>query len=190
MNNLIQASAKTRLLYSIVFVFLLFILIKIFQLQEYANAVFIRDLFNHNSFLAISVFIILFCLANISYIPGWIFLATSVYLFGKINGGLLVFLAAIISSLFSFFVLRMIFGRPLTEIQVPKIQKIMKKFQHNEMFGVTVLRLIFQTNPFINYALAFSSVRAKNYIMGTLLGLPLPIIVYCYFFETFFNKVL
>lgn len=190
MNNLIQASPKTRLLYSIVFVSLLFLLIKIFNLQEYVNTIFIRDLFDHNSLLAVSVFVVLFCLANISYIPGWVFLATSVYLFGKINGGLLVFFAAIISSLFSFFTLRFIFGRPLTEIQIPKVQNIMNKFQHNEMLGVTILRLIFQTNPFINYALAFSSVRARNYIIGTLVGLPLPIIIYCYFFDTFFTKVL
>ena len=43
--------------------------------------------------------------------------------------------------------------------------------------------MLFQTAPALNYALAMSGVKFRNYLIGTLLGLPLPILVYCLFFD-------
>jgi uncharacterized membrane protein YdjX (TVP38/TMEM64 family) len=37
--------------------------------------------------------------------------------------------------------------------------------------------------PALNYALALSGVRFRTYLLGTLLGLPLPIALYCLFFD-------
>jgi uncharacterized membrane protein YdjX (TVP38/TMEM64 family) len=42
----------------------------------------------------------------------------------------------------------------------------------------------FQTIPALNYALALSGVSLRNYLLGTLLGLPLPIALYCVFFDS------
>ena len=41
----------------------------------------------------------------------------------------------------------------------------------------------FQTAPPLNYALALSGVRLRDYLVGTLIGLPLPIAAYCIFFD-------
>jgi uncharacterized membrane protein YdjX (TVP38/TMEM64 family) len=46
-----------------------------------------------------------------------------------------------------------------------------------------LLRILFQTVPALNYALALSGIRFRQYLTGTLLGLPLPIALYCVFFE-------
>jgi uncharacterized membrane protein YdjX (TVP38/TMEM64 family) len=35
----------------------------------------------------------------------------------------------------------------------------------------------------LNYALAMSGIRFRNYLIGTLVGLPLPIAAYCVFFD-------
>jgi uncharacterized membrane protein YdjX (TVP38/TMEM64 family) len=43
--------------------------------------------------------------------------------------------------------------------------------------------MLFQTLPALNYALALSGVRFRTYAAGTLLGLPLPIMAYCLFFD-------
>lgn len=47
-----------------------------------------------------------------------------------------------------------------------------------------MLRLLFQTVPALNYALALSGIRFADYFLGTLLGLPLPILLYCAFFSS------
>ena len=41
---------------------------------------------------------------------------------------------------------------------------------------------VFQTVPALNYAFALVGVRLRRYLLGTLLGLPLPIALYCLFF--------
>jgi uncharacterized membrane protein YdjX (TVP38/TMEM64 family) len=46
-----------------------------------------------------------------------------------------------------------------------------------------LLRILFQTVPALNYALALSGIRFRQYLTGTLLGLPLPIALYCVIFE-------
>jgi len=46
-----------------------------------------------------------------------------------------------------------------------------------------LLRTLFQTVPALNYTLALSGVRYRDYLVGTLLGLPLPIAAYCLFFD-------
>jgi uncharacterized membrane protein YdjX (TVP38/TMEM64 family) len=43
--------------------------------------------------------------------------------------------------------------------------------------------MLFQTVPALNYTLAVSGVRFRAYLAGTLLGLPLPILLYCLFFD-------
>jgi uncharacterized membrane protein YdjX (TVP38/TMEM64 family) len=56
--------------------------------------------------------------------------------------------------------------------------------------SVAVLRLLFQTLPALNYALALADIRFRDYLVGTILGLPLPIFLYCYFFELIFQHLL
>jgi uncharacterized membrane protein YdjX (TVP38/TMEM64 family) len=49
--------------------------------------------------------------------------------------------------------------------------------------SVALSRLVFQTVPALNYVLAMSGVKFRNYLLGTLLGLPVPIALYCVFFD-------
>ena len=51
------------------------------------------------------------------------------------------------------------------------------------MSSVALLRTLFQTAPALNYALAMSGIELRRYVMGTLIGLPLPIALYCIFFD-------
>jgi len=52
-----------------------------------------------------------------------------------------------------------------------------------------LLRMLFQTLPALNYTLALTGVKFRDYLIGTLLGLPLPIALYCLFFD-FLARVL
>jgi uncharacterized membrane protein YdjX (TVP38/TMEM64 family) len=48
---------------------------------------------------------------------------------------------------------------------------------------VIVLRTLFQTLAALNYTLAMSGIGFRQYMVATLLGLPLPIAIYCVFFD-------
>jgi uncharacterized membrane protein YdjX (TVP38/TMEM64 family) len=62
-------------------------------------------------------------------------------------------------------------------------QRILGQLDAHPLKSVFLLRVLFQTMPALNYALAMSGIRFRTYLMGTLLGLPLPIILYCVFFD-------
>ena len=48
---------------------------------------------------------------------------------------------------------------------------------------MVLLRILLQTVPALDYALALSGVRFCDYLTAAVLGLPLPIALYCLFFE-------
>ncbi len=50
--------------------------------------------------------------------------------------------------------------------------------------SVVLLRLVFHSVPALNYALALSGVQWRHYLLGTLLGLVLPVVVVTCLFET------
>ena len=46
-----------------------------------------------------------------------------------------------------------------------------------------MLRVLMQTAPALSYTLALSGVKFRDYLIGSLVGLPLPIALYCIFFD-------
>ncbi len=62
--------------------------------------------------------------------------------------------------------------------------RIFRQLDARPVASVALLRVFFQTVPALNYTLALSGIRFRHYMIGTLLGLPLPITLYCVFFDT------
>ena len=61
--------------------------------------------------------------------------------------------------------------------------RLLSQLDAHPVRSIVLLRMLFQTVPALNYTLAMSGVRFRDYLVGTLLGLPLPIMVYCVFFD-------
>lgn len=147
----------------------------------------ISNIFNNNIIVSSTIFIILFCIANILNIPGWIFLVSSVLTIGEVAGGTLTFIAALTSSILSFLLIDYIGGDALLEIRNKYLKKTLARINHSPIKSVIILRLIFQTFPPVNYGLALSGVKFREYFIGTLIGLPLPIFTLVYFFDLIFK---
>ena len=71
----------------------------------------------------------------------------------------------------------------MREFRHPWAVHLLQRLDASPVRSVAAVRLIFQTLPALNVALALSGVGFRSYLAGTLLGLPLPILVYCLFFE-------
>ncbi len=150
----------------------------------------IKELFLQFQLWGILIFCISFSLGNLLYIPGWIFLLGAVFALGKEWGGLATYIAALTSSTISFFLIHKIGGDALRSLNNKYADRIFSKLDQHPIYSIALLRLMFQTVPALNYALAMANVRFSHYILGTVIGLPLPIFIYCYFFETIFQHVL
>ena len=61
--------------------------------------------------------------------------------------------------------------------------RLLGRLDAHPVRSIVLLRIVLQTLPALNYALALSGVRFRSYLTGTALGLPLPITLYCIFFD-------
>lgn len=172
-----------RLAAVVAFLALLFLVFQLTGLREHFSLAFLRQQIEANLVSGIVVFVLLFCLGNLIQIPGWVFLASAVLALGKLWGGVATYIAAMASCLATYFIVGLIGGDALRQLDSKLARRIFEGLDARPILGVFLLRTIFQTVPALNYALAMSAIRFRDYAIGTLLGLPIPIAVYCIAFD-------
>jgi uncharacterized membrane protein YdjX (TVP38/TMEM64 family) len=147
------------------------------------NLEFLQHRILENKLSGLLIFVLLFSLGNLIQIPGWIFLAAAVLTLGKTLGGVATYVAASISCVVTFLIIRFIGGDALRQLNNKTAVRILRQLDAHPLKSILLLRILFQTVPALNYALAMSGVKFRSYLIGTLLGLPLPIMLYCLFFD-------
>lgn len=172
-----------RLLGVVLFLGVLLTVFEMSGLRDHFNLAFIRQLILQHRIGGLMLFVLLFSLGNLIQIPGWVFLAAAVLTLGRIWGGAVTYVAAVTSCAFTFVTIRALGGDALRLIKNQVAVRILGQLDAYPIASIVVLRILFQTVPALNYALAMSGVKFRNYLIGTLLGLPLPIALYCVFFD-------
>ena len=172
-----------RLFLVIAFLALLLAVFHVSGLRGNFNHAFMYQKFMDNRVSGLLIFIALFAVGNLIQIPGWIFLAAAVLALDKFWGGLATYIAAVVSCVFTFAVIKALGGDALRQIDNKYAVQILKGLDSRPVLSVFCLRLLMQTAPALNYALAMSGIRFKSYLIGTALGLPVPIALYCLFFD-------
>ncbi|MDF1637316.1 MULTISPECIES: VTT domain-containing protein [Alcanivorax] len=152
-------------------------------LREQFSLPALRALLEANLAVGLLLFVLAFVIGNLIQLPGWPFLAAAILALGTVVGGLVTYMAACVSCLVTFQVVKGLGGSALRDIDKPLAKKILSRLDRHPVRSVVLLRLLFQTMPALNYTLALSGVKRRDYLLGTLLGLPLPILVYCFFFD-------
>ncbi len=173
-----------RLIAVALFIVLLFALFELSGTRAHFTLSFLQQVIRSHLISGVLIFILAFSLGNLIQIPGWIFLAAAVLTLGEVWGGIVTYLAACISCVITFFTIRYIGGNALGKLDSALAQKLLGRLHAHPVKNIILLRMLFQTVPALNYTLAISGVRFRDYLIGTLLGLPLPIALYCVFFDT------
>jgi uncharacterized membrane protein YdjX (TVP38/TMEM64 family) len=172
-----------QLLGVVLFLGVLLIVFEASGLRDHFNLEFIRDAMLRHPIGGLLLFAALFALGNLVQIPGWIFVAAAVLTLGRLWGGVATYVAAVTSCALTFVTIRLIGGDALRLIENRVAVRILRELDVHPVRSVALLRLLFQTAPPLNYALALSGIRLRAYLVGTLIGLPLPIAAYCIFFD-------
>tara|TARA_Y100000310_G_C20668159_1_gene808789 strand:- start:2055 stop:2597 length:543 start_codon:yes stop_codon:yes gene_type:complete len=121
------------------------------------------------------VFMFLYILACIFFLPGAVFSISSGVLFGTILGTVYTVVGASIGAVLAFLIARY-FARSFFEYTVEKkfknIREFDEKLEKNGFITVLFLRLI-PLFPFngLNFALGITKVRLKDYFLATLIGI-------------------
>jgi len=172
-----------RLVAVLAFLGLLLAVFQLSGLRDNFSLAFLHQKFLDNEASGLLIFVALFALGNLVQIPGWIFLAAAVLALGEAWGGVATYLAAVVSCAFTFWLIRLLGGDALRQIKGRWVQGVLVQLDARPVAGIVLLRTLLQTAPALNYALAMSGVKFRDYLLGTLLGLPLPIALYCVFFD-------
>jgi len=172
-----------RLLAVVLFLVVLAAWFELSGLTEHFDLAFMRQTILRHEAGGLVLFVLLFSLGNLVQIPGLLFLAAAVLTLGKIGGGIVTYVAAVVSCGVTFVVIRFLGGDALRQLRNRVAKRILKELDRHPIGSVALLRLLLQTAPPVNYALALSGLKFRHYMLGTLIGLPLPLAVYCLFFE-------
>jgi uncharacterized membrane protein YdjX (TVP38/TMEM64 family) len=172
-----------RLIAVVLFLAVIFAVFQMSGLRGHFDLEFIKHKILENQLTGLLIFVLLFSLGNLMQIPGMVFLAAAVLALGQFYGGVATYIAAVISCAVIFIVIRQIGGAALQELDNKYAVKILARLNAQPIISIILLRTLFQTAPTLNYALAMSGVKFRDYMIGTLLGLPVPIFLLCWFFE-------
>lgn len=144
----------------------------------------LRQSFEQHWLLGLASFALLFALGNLVHVPGWVFLAAAVLALGRTWGALAAYVAACLSCLSTFLVVRLVGANALRGMNGRAARWLFARLDAHPVRSVVLLRLMFQTLPALNCALALSGVSVGAYMLGTVLGLPLPILAMTVFFDS------
>ena len=128
-----------------------------------------------------ALYVGLFAAGELIHIPAWVFVFLAAALWDEVPAIIAAVVGANVSVNLSFFVVRAAGGDALTAIQKPFIKKTMQKVKERPVTTVTVLRLVLWAAPPVNYALALSGIRWRDYALGSALGLVPAIAVIAFF---------
>lgn len=120
-------------------------------------------------------FLAAFCVGQLIYDPGIIFIGAAILAYGPIAGGVLSYVGCVLAVTVAFVVVRKVGGQPLTEVQRPRVRKLLALIDSRPILAVMFLRWGLFIMPPVNYALALSSIRFRHFFIGTLLGLVHPV---------------
>ena len=165
------------------FLALLFAVSRITGLSGHFSLANLHQAFVDHVFTGMLIFVAAFSIGNLLQIPGLVFLGAAVLALGRGWGGLATYVAASVSCAVTFATVRALGGGALRQVGGGVAKRILAGLDARPVSSIALLRIVMQTAPALNYALALSGIRFRNYMTGTLLGLPLPIALYCYFFD-------
>lgn len=136
--------------------------------------------------LGVLAFVLLFIVGALLHIPPMLFIGAGILAYGALWGGIISFVAGFTAMTVSFVLVRTVGGQALVEIEQPWVRRMLKRLDDRPILTVMALRTIFWVSPPLNYALAMSGIRFRDFALASGLGLVVPMFFIALFFEWLF----
>ncbi len=184
---------KSKLVKAIIFILIvaaLFIAKEYTVLGEYMTASSMQTTILSMGAWGIIIFLLAFVVGTTFQIPGILFYGLAILTFDGITGGIIAYVGSVLAVAANFYFARVMGGKLLTEIKNKRVQGILDKVENYPIPLIGFLRTFMWVSPPLNYALAFSGVSSKKYIVGSAIGLTVPALLFLFAFPLFENKVM
>src|SRR3990167_3292237 len=116
-----------RLVAVLLFLGLLLGTFELSGLRQHFSLEFLQQRILEHRISGLLIFIVLFALGNLVQIPGWLFLAAAVLTLGRSMGGLATYVAASISCVVTFLLIRMLGGDALRSLDSRIAERILDR---------------------------------------------------------------
>lgn len=143
----------------------------------------IRTLVTACGVWGVLAFLLLFALGELAHIPGMVFVVAGILAYGRGAGFFVALAGAVFSVTVSFVLVRKLGGQALQEIRWRFVQRLLARLDQRPVSTVFVLRSILWLAPPLNFALAMSNVRFRDYLVGSALGLVAPVAIVTLLFD-------
>lgn len=117
------------------------------------------------------VFAALFAVGELAHVPGIAFIIVGSILWGPWAGAAISYASALVSVSVAFAIVRRVGGQPLAAMERPWLRLAMLRLETRPVTTVAVLRLVFFMLPALNYVLALTPVRFRDFLIGSAIGL-------------------
>ena len=173
-----------KIILSILFLIILIITVIIFDVQNYIQPEVLRQQILSFGIFAPFVYILLYILGTIFFVPGTVLTLIGGAIFGPLMGTVYTIIAATIGATIAFLIARYLGGSLIKRLGNTKFQKIKKydnKIEKNGLNVVLFLRFVpFFPFNILNYALGLTKVKLSDYFFGSLFGMIPGTFVYVY----------
>lgn len=150
---------------------------KLLGWTEYMTPEALKDILNGAGNWGLVAFIGIYCFGVIAHVPGLVFVVAAVVVYGVLWGAVIGLLTGVVAVSLTFLVVRAIGGRPLARVKHPYMRRVLAQLDKRPLRSVILLRLVFIMAPGVNYGLALSPVRFSDYVIGSAIGLTVPVII-------------
>jgi uncharacterized membrane protein YdjX (TVP38/TMEM64 family) len=122
------------------------------------------------------IFIALFVFFALFNIPEAGFLFLSYLIFDNIFiAAFINYTAGMLSAIATFYAGRLIGAGALHEIKNARVRNLIAAAENNPIRSLLILRTFMMLNPIVGYTLALTKMSPRNYIIGNLIGILVPI---------------
>lgn len=116
-----------------------------------------------------------FAMGQLVQLPGIAFVLGARVAYGPLLGFAAGYAGALLSVSVSFFFARAVGGKALGSLKGKWARRVLSRLEDRPLRTIIVLRTLFALSPPLNYALAMSSTRFRDYFAGSAIGLVAPI---------------
>lgn len=148
-------------------------LVIVSQLPVREGALMLADWAEANPRVSAVGFVVVFAGAIVLMVPAWIFMVLAGYIFGWINGVILVSVAYLLAAPLTFLI-----GRTLARASIEQRVHAMPRFSAMDRaveqngFAIALLSRLAQIIPYnlLNYAFGLTAISMRHYLVGTMIG--------------------
>lgn len=168
-------SKALRLLLFVALLALVWAVAEWFGLRERLTAEGVQQLVADAGAAGVLLYLAVFALGVLAQIPGVAFLIAARVAFGPGAAFAIGYVGAVTAVMLSFLTARVVGGRALSELTWAPARRVLDRVGSRPVCTIAALRVFMVASPPLNVALALSQVRGRDYLLGSAIGLVVPV---------------